>query len=422
MDDGPRLELRGVKKRGLDRGKEVWSARIDLRPTGGCERNRERFTFVGTEKEARRALAARLVDARRGIYVGRREQKRLAAEAAALRAKNDAEEITFGAYLADWLSLASTGRAAKTVERYEGMIRVHIAPRRGAIPMRRLSAPDLERAYADWLAAGLKPLTVRHHAACIHAVLAAAVRRGLLIQNVASIAERPRWTRRETRYIEAGEVGKLLLAAEIKSNVDTPRDFRGNALGPPPPYRELVALAFGIGARRGELVGLRWRDVDFATGRITIARSIEVTRKSGIQVKSPKTDRVRVVAVPKSVLDLLADLKDRRHAGPGDWLFPNALGSGPMCPDLVTDRTRTIFKLAGVKGSLHALRHAAASHMLRGGASVRDVAATLGHSTPTITLGTYGHLAPDSLDRAAAMLDTVVSPLLASVDARPPGP
>ena len=56
----------------------------------------------------------------------------------------------------------------------------------------------------------------------------------------------------------------------------------------------------------------------------------------------------------------------------------------------MTDRTRTIFKLAGVKGSLHALRHAAASHMLRGGASVRDVAATLGHSTPTITLGTLG--------------------------------
>ena len=193
---------------------------------------------------------------------------------------------------------------------------MHIAPRRGAIPMCRLSAPDLERAYADWLAAGLKPLTVRHHAACIHAVLAAAVRRGLLIQNVASIAERPRWTRRETRYIEAGEVGKLLLAAEIKSNVDTPRDFRGNALGPPPPYRELVALAFGIGARRGELVGLRWRGCrlrHWTHHDRALDRGDAQIRHSG---KVAKTDRVRVVAVPKSVLDLLADLKDRRHPDP----------------------------------------------------------------------------------------------------------
>ena len=66
MDDGPRLELRGVKKRGLDRGKEVWSARIDLRPTGGCERNRERFAFFRHGEGGAARFAARLVDARHG--------------------------------------------------------------------------------------------------------------------------------------------------------------------------------------------------------------------------------------------------------------------------------------------------------------------------------------------------------------------
>jgi integrase len=173
-----------------------------------------------------------------------------------------------------------------------------------------------------------------------------------------------------------------------------------------------MRLAIICGARRGELVGLRWGDIDFSAGTVTVACSLSQTRAHGVREKSTKTDRVRTIDdLSPEALEALhrqraAQNAERLAAGEryrdSGHVFQEPLG-GPIAPDKATGAFRRLARRNGVPTtSLHALRHTAGSWLIADGTDPRTAAHVLGHASPSITLAIYSHVMPGK--QKAAML------------------
>jgi integrase len=151
--------------------------------------------------------------------------------------------------------------------------------------------------------------------------------------------------------------------------------------------------------RRGELLALRWQDVDLDGGTVKVERSLEHTKKFGYRFKSPKTRAGRrTISVPSSTMDMLRDyrrrmLELRMALGAGkpspDALVFCRLSGEPLPPNDVTHRWRMA---TGGKWVFHALRHTHASALIAAGVDIVTVSRRLGHSSPLITLRAYAHL------------------------------
>jgi integrase len=161
--------------------------------------------------------------------------------------------------------------------------------------------------------------------------------------------------------------------------------------------------------RRGELLALRWQDVDLDGFHVKVERSLEHTKALGYRFKTPKTKHSRrTISVPDSTVDMLRDhrrqqLELRMALGMGKP-EPDALvfcrhDGRPLPPNHLTYRWR---RAVGGKWVFHALRHTHASALIAAGQDVVKVSRRLGHSSPTITLRTYAHLFEAGPDRAAA--------------------
>jgi integrase len=233
----------------------------------------------------------------------------------------------------------------------------------------------------------------------IHRILDQALREGRVRQNVAAFADRPRYQRREMRFLTGDEVARLM-----KASAGTW-------------YAPLFALALATGARRGELLALKWEDVDFPRALLSIKRALESTRRYGVREKSTKSGKPRAVDLPASALDML-----RRHRlasaldriGPG-YIFPGPNG-GPWDPNKISQHFRHFRYLAKLKGaSFHSLRHTAATQMLELGISPKVVQERLGHGSISITMDLYSHSTPSLQADAARRLDTTLAPLLSVI-------
>ena len=228
---------------------------------------------------------------------------------------------------------------------------------------------QLNKAYAEWREGGLSGQTVVHHHRFIHRVLAQALRESRVRQNVAAVASKPKASRREMRSLSAVELTRLLGAA-------------GGT-----PFAPLLMLAVASGARRGELLGLKWDDVDLARGTISIRRSLEQTKKGGVAEKTPKSGKARVVQLPESAVETL-----RRHRVVQGRLYPGYVFPGddlgaPWTPHKVTDGFRALAKVAKVaRASFHTLRHTCASQLLAQGVHPKVVQEMLGHYTIAIAM------------------------------------
>jgi integrase len=199
------------------------------------------------------------------------------------------------------------------------------------------------------------------------------------------------------------------------------RCLRGRSLYP------IIALALATGMRRGELLALRWSDVDLNAGRIQVERSLEQT-KAGLRIKEPKTKHGRRgIKVPPSVVTELRThwMQQQQHrlklglgrAGDGDLVFPRRDGT-LRSPNATSTEWRQLlaeFKLPAI--SLHALRHTHASQLIASGMDVLTISRRLGHASPTITLNVYGHLFGNSDDRAAEIIEVAFGKALTDENA-----
>ncbi len=300
-------------------------------------------------------------------------------------------------WLRDW---AASNVSAKTFERYAELLRNHVATGIGDVRLQKLRAVDVQQLYTNLLKKPLAPRTVGHVHRVLHRALGHANRWGLLQQNVASLVSPPR--------VPATEL-ELLTLEQVQVVLERFRARR--SLYP------IFVLALATGMRRGELLALRWRDVDLDKARLRVEQSLEQT-KAGLRFKSPKTRHGRrTITLPPSAVSVLRDhwktqqerrLKLRMGKAPADSLVFATWDSKPRSPNSLTKEWSVAVRAAKLPPvTLHSLRHTHASHLIAQGLDVLAISRRLGHGSPTITLSVYGHLFANADDRAASAVETI---------------
>jgi integrase len=244
----------------------------------------------------------------------------------------------------------------------------------------------------------LSAKTVRHIACVVHGCFEKAVKWQLINRNPMDGIDMPRLTKKTPKIVEKDDVRKLLERAKATR------------------LYALIMLDLATGARRGELLALQWRDVDFETGIMHITKSLEQT-KAGLRVKSTKSGKPRKFSIPAVAVDALQDhwrlqQADRDLFGSGyrdnQLVFCRPDGCY-YSPDRVGARVAELMRKAGLFGvSLHSLRHTHASELLSCGVPIPTVAKRLGHANANVTLSIYAHaLEADELAAAKIWNDAM---------------
>jgi integrase len=297
---------------------------------------------------------------------------------------------TLADYLASWLrERIRPSKRPSTYRTYEYIVRVHLAPALGRVAVARLDVRQVQKFLNAKGQSGLSAQTVGHIRAVLRAALGDAMRWGLVERNAAALAEPPRVRRRIVAAMSPEE------ASAIFGAVSNDR------------LAALYVLALTTGLRQGELLGLRWADLDQDGRTLKVERAVE-----------PKTERSRrtVTMTPLAVDALrghrLAQLNERMAAGSAwtatDLVFTTHEG-GPLDGVNVTHRLHVLLGTAGLPQlRFHDLRHGCASLLLAEGVHPRVVMEVLGHSQIALTMNTYSHVIPALQVDAADQLDAAL--------------
>lgn len=379
------------------RGDRSWAVVLELGRGADGKRRQKWHTVHGTRKHAERELTRLVNDLNTGGYV-------------------EPSTMLVRDYLELWLGRVEPQVAAKTFERYGDIVRGHLVPSLGQHLLSKLQPVHIQQSYADALRdgrkngkGGLSTQTVLHHHRVLRKALHQAVRLQLLARNPADAVDPPRPARREMMALDEAQTGALLQLAE------------GTPLHLP------VLLAVTTGMRRGEVLALRWEDMDLERGVARVRRSLQQTR-DGLSFKEPKTAKSRrQVDLPSIAVDALRarrveQAKHRLRLGPAyddGGLICSLADGAPVRPNSVTSTFKALARRAGVPAlRFHDLRHGHATHLLRHSVHPKIVSERLGHSTIGITLDTYSHMLPGTQREAAHLLDTALRAAIPSLEAQ----
>jgi integrase len=301
------------------------------------------------------------------------------------------EGLTLGAALAIWLSHGATRRSPTSNRAIESRSRVHTVPRLGHYAVERITHQLLEGFYND-LAERLSYGAIRNIHSDISGALRLAVRNGHIERSPADKVEFHRWEEpKEIALPTVDELNAFLAVVDAKTT-------RASAeLG------IAVRLAIVTGARRGEICGLRWGDIDLATPRISIMRNVIDLPGAQVQVRQTKTGVRRHPVISAPLADRIATHRFRWPTlDPGDSspLFPGRPDE-PLSPTALSDRFKKAREEAGLRFRFHDLRHYAVSVWLTE-MPMHDVSRAIGHRQVTTTVNTYGHAVEQGIDRRAA--------------------
>jgi integrase len=277
----------------------------------------------------------------------------------------------------------------RSYERYEQIIRLHLLPTLGAIPVQKLSPQQVQQLMVKKLAEGLHPTTVINIHNLLHKALDDAVRWGLVARNVCDLVSPPRKVRREMQALTPEQVKRFLEA------------IKGHRL------EALFTLALATGMRRGEILGLKWQDINFKEGMLQVRRVLsrlpQLMGKGDVEAE-PKTNKSRrSIVLPTFVLAALQqhrlDQQKLKAAVGADWhdqdlVFCTGTGTS-LNPNRVLEALKKVLKQAGLPTiRFHDLRHSAATLLLSLGIHPKVVQELLGHSQIGMTLDIYSHVLP----------------------------
>ena len=368
------------------RGESSWEIKFDTGrdPLTGKREIRYEF-FKGTKKEAQAKLTELLSESARGVLV-------------------DPTKETLAEFIERWgRDWASINTSAKTSERYRQLLELHVVPHTGAVLVQKLRATHLNELYAKLLRAGgheggpLAPRTVGHVHRVLHRALGHAVTWGIVTTNVAALISPPPVPDSEIAILTEDQVRTLL------------RHLQGRTLRP------IVSFLLGTGARRGEVLALRWKDVDLDNGVVRVERSLEQTKAGRLRFKSPKTKHGRrnVSISPWLIAELRAhrtrQQERRLSLGQGkatrdDLVFARWDGE-IRSPHWLTQKFAQAMAALKIDCTLHGLRHTHVSQLIAAGLDVLTISRRIGHASPVITLGVYGHLFRNTDARAAEIIE-----------------
>ncbi len=233
---------------------------------------------------------------------------------------------------------------------------------------------------------GLSDRVVRAvHANC-RSALEKAVQEGLIRTNPAIGCKLPPKKSREMKVLTANEVIRFLTRAKEEG------------------YYELFLLELGTGMRRGEILALKWSDLNFTTGELRIERQVNVFNKEQV-ISTPKTkSSIRTIILPPSLLQILSDYKKNVDS---EWIFPSPLdNTKTRHPSAVRKRMQIILERAGCKKvRFHDLRHTFSTMALESGMDIKSLSSMLGHVSSATTIDIYSHITNTMQRQAAAKID-----------------
>ena len=358
-------------KGSLRRRGGTWQLRVDAGMVNG-RRVQRSSSFRGTKKEAEAELRKKIMAAEGGLDL-------------------DYRGLTLGSYLEHWLENKRPTLKPRTIEGYEDIFRRHVAPVIGSVKLDKLTPLHVESVLTTGRGNNLSEQSLLHVYRGLSAPLRAAVRKGLIGRNPAEAVEAPKPQRTE---VEAMTLGSLQAVSQAVSGTD---------LAIP------MVLAVGGGLRRGEVLGLRWRDVDLATGTVRLSQTIGTRRGGSLEMGTTKSHRSRSLSLPTFVVDALKAHKvaqtERRLLLGSAWIDNDLIvdrGDGsPVPPWSLSQRFRYATTKAGLDVTFHDLRHGFATLSLAAGVSLKVTSTRMGHSRISITADTYTGVSDES-DRAAA--------------------
>jgi integrase len=352
--------------------------------TGG----KRKSLYAKTYKEAQEKLKKALYEQQQGTLVTAPQQR-------------------VAQYLTDWLEHTQKQSVRpRTYERYEEIVRLHIIPALGRHKLHQLSAQHVQAFYTQKLEAGLSALTVISFHNLLHKALDTAVKWNLVARNVCNAVSPPRRGRFEVTPLTLEQIQQLLAAVE------------GHRLA------ALFKLALATGMRRGELLGLKWQDIDFAKGTVQVRRVLSRIPSrlpgKGYAEAEPKTQTSRrTIIVAPFALNALKEhrecqLDERERVGASwqehDFVFCTPLGTHLNPTRDMLDLLKAFLKQAGLPGiRFHDLRHSSATLLLGLGVHPKVVQEILGHSQISMTLDIYSHVLPSMHQDAMARLNAAIA-------------
>jgi len=311
-------------------------------------------------------------------------------------------DMTFGAWLDHWYQTdCKPTIRPKTQADYENRIYQHIIPELGHIPLAKLTPGDLQQFYirlkqegrllrTQEYGPGLSDRMVKScHVTC-RVALDRAVAQGLILKNPAAVCKAPATHPKEMQVLTREELQRLLIQAKEDG------------------CYELLLLELSTGLRRGELLALRWDDLDLATGELRIERQVQRV-KGELTVTQPKTmASSRSIILPAPTLDVL---KNYRQSVDSRWIFPSPVkADSPLDPAAVRKKLAAVLKRAGCKHiRFHDLRHTFATNALERGMDVKTLSAIIGHVSSATTLNVYAHVTDGMRQSAAAKIDRAIA-------------
>lgn len=337
------------------------------------------------------------------IETGQRKKFRFKTKQEAVRKKNEAlreieqgtiatgSQRRLGEYLEDWLENTHKSKLRLgTYINYKKLVG-YVVAELGNVWLQKLTPQQVQKFYSKKLDGGLSSKVVHEIHGVLHLALKNAVRWGLVPRNVCDLVTAPRIVSREV-------VPLTMEQARILMN-----HVKGHRL------EMLLAMAVVTGMRRGELLALRWSNIDFERGHLLVLHSVDFIAGHGFVEGKPKTTAgKRVVSLPVFLLEMLKQHRTQQleeQAAIADWVdndlvFPNLKG-GYLSPNHMVEAFRKLLEEAGLpRLRFHDLRHSAATILLARGVNIKVVSELLGHSDIVITLRTYGHLLPSMQDDA----------------------
>jgi integrase len=313
---------------------------------------------------------------------------------------NERQTVTH--FLDHWLdTIKPPVRKRRTHRRYAELIRLHVLPVIGSIRLAKLTPKELQSVYSRARGAGLSTTTVHQIHAIMHRALKQACAWGDVVRNVADLVEVPPIDRKEMKVLTPEQARRFLEAA------------KGTR------FEALWVLAVTSGMRQGELLGLRWEDLDLEHGVATVRSTLQ--RIDGEwQFNEPKSQKSRrQVALTPSAIDALRrhrarQNEERLHMG-GTWedwrlVFSNEIGKPMEVTNLTNRYFRPLLEKAGLDPMrFHDLRHTAATLMLAGNTPIKVASEMLGHSQTAFTMDRYMHVTLEMQMAAVAGVEGMIS-------------
>ena len=380
---------------------EWWEARYTAGRDPGTGKQVQRTITGKTQREVSQKLAAVVTDMENGTYIAPSKQ-------------------TVGQWLDTWADTYLGGVKPHTVVAYKTQISNHIKPNIGAVKLEALDTPTIQQMYNKLAktgqqvpkrdkdgelvrrggkivleAAPLSPKSIKNIHGVLHKALQQAIAAGLIRSNPADACALPRVEKAELHPLDEQETRAFLEA------------IQGHE------FETLYLVTLFTGMREGEVLGLTWPCVNFASGTILIKQQLQREKKAGGQYSLVplKNDKPRTITPAPSIMELLRQHRKKQAAwqlragelwdNPAGLVFTNELGKHLVAWTVAKKFKRIVASIGRPDARFHDLRHSYAVAAIRSGDDIKTVQQNLGHATAAFTLDIYGHVT-DQMRQASA--------------------